>query len=193
MKYAKWIVAVFILIASSSVLILSLKDQDNSKTVVSLQQVENALIPDPKQIQASKGDLPLEPTRPGNQNHFHASLRFSSDGGIIYPPRFVGRAVSGNLAIHTHDQSGVIHFHQPLDFREFHLSDIWRAWGLKVNQSSFAGLKPFCIYINGKPISGDPKIKNFDDIQVDFQKCKDQSDLEKFNWNAQNVYLEGAK
>jgi hypothetical protein len=147
--------------------------------------VERLITPNPLTIAKTGVALPPEPDRAGVQRHIHLAVRFVTDGVTVYPPREVGLAQGrGFLAIHTHDRSGVVHVHQPTFDDDLRLSSVWAAWGLRVSAGSFAGASPACIYVDGKPVEGDPALRDLMDVQVSFARCTASAPLPAFDFNS---------
>jgi hypothetical protein len=155
------------------------REEETPPPRVSLQAVQETMVPNPGW---EGGDLPLEPEREGTQIHRHIAVRVVTDDIPVLPPRDIGNTVRGFLAIHTHDQSGVIHVHQPKDEPGFKLSDVWTAWGLPVDAQRFGDIQSqVCIYQNGKIVSQDVEVKNKDDFQIVLSECS-RPPLPPFDW-----------
>ncbi len=112
---------------------------------------------------------------PGKERfHVHQLLHIYADGILVPVAANVGIDESQHVetALHTHDQSGVIHMEADRPFRAT-LGDFFKVWGLAFGPDHIGGLKAsgdkaLQVFVNGRPIT-DPAAHVFaknDDIVI---------------------------
>lgn len=100
--------------------------------------------------------------REGNVEHIHTHLDVLVDGAPVTVPANIGidmrrRAIS---ALHTHDESGVIHIESPVR-RQFSLGEFFSEWLVSLSADNVGGLragdgKVVRVFVNGTQRSGNP-------------------------------------
>jgi hypothetical protein len=103
---------------------------------------------------------PLNLPVPGKETfHIHQLLHIYNDGLLVPVAKDIGIDESQNveLALHTHDASGVIHMEADKPFRAT-LGDLLTVWGLGFGPDHIGALeanddKPFTVYVNGRAVT----------------------------------------
>jgi hypothetical protein len=108
--------------------------------------------------------------------HLHALLRIYQDGLLVPLPENLGIDVKRKLvsAIHTHDQTGVLHFEADKPFPHT-LGDVFNVWGITLGPGQLGSLRngdgrTLRVYVNGERVT-DPathEIRRDDVIVVRF-------------------------
>jgi hypothetical protein len=98
----------------------------------------------------------------GLAEHIHQHVDVYVDGKKVTVPANIGIDVAqGQLShIHTHDARGVFHVEAPSQ-RDFTLGEAFGVWGVRLTGDclgSFctSGSKHVKVFVNGKPVTGDP-------------------------------------
>ena len=97
---------------------------------------------------------------PGKEKfHVHQLLHIYADGILVPVAANIGIDESQHVetALHTHDQSGVIHMEADKPFRAT-LGDFFKIWGLAFGPDHIGAVKatkdkPLQVFVNGKPIT----------------------------------------
>lgn len=91
--------------------------------------------------------------------HTHELLHIYNDGLLVPVAKNIGVDESQDveLALHTHDSSGVIHMEADKPFRAT-LGDLFTVWGVGLGPDHIGGLKatadkPLTVYVNGKIVT----------------------------------------
>ncbi len=103
---------------------------------------------------------PLHLPAPGKETfHIHQLLHIYDDGLLVPVAKDIGVDDSQDveLALHTHDASGVIHMEADKPFRAT-LGDLFTVWGLGFGPDHIGGLeatddKPLTVYVNGGAVT----------------------------------------
>ena len=137
---------------------------------------------------AAAAGVPASPQPSDTEVHTHAAVRIlAQDGAMYQPPLGLGISDRGaQLSIHTHDQTGVAHMHQPAGSPPFTLGQLMAVWGVAINDGALAG-HPARLWVNGKqmPLTAKVALNDRDDLVI----ALDQPDLRKdplpaFDWDA---------
>lgn len=121
---------------------------------------------------ALKAGVPYESRK--TKSHIHAAFRVSGAGTLWLAPEEMGLTETGReLAIHTHDATGVVHLHRPAGVKPFTVSQVLDVWGISGLQSR--------ILINGRPGSPEYVLKDRDDVVL---MVEGGPRLERFDWKA---------
>lgn len=108
------------------------------------------------------------------QSHIHTAFRVSGAGTLWLAPEDLGLTETGReLAIHTHDATGVVHLHRPAGVKPFTVSQVLEVWGISGLQAR--------ILVNGRPGSPEYVLKDRDDVVL---MVEGGPRLERFNWKA---------
>lgn len=98
----------------------------------------------------------------GTVEHIHAHLDVRVDGQPVPVPANIGLDVRrGTMsALHTHDDSGVIHIESPVR-RAFSVGELFTEWQVSLGADHIGGLrvgagKQLRVIVNGVPRSGNP-------------------------------------
>lgn len=115
-------------------------------------------------------------TMEGTANHFHAHVDVIVDGKPVQVPADIGIDQStGQMSeLHTHDASGIVHVESPAKDKRYILGQMFRAWGVRLDQNDIGGLRldgdnQLRTYVNGKRVSGNPaaiELKNRQETAV---------------------------
>ncbi len=97
---------------------------------------------------------------PGTEKfHVHQLLHIYDDGILVPIAANIGIDESQHVetALHTHDQTGVIHMEADKPFSAT-LGDLFDVWGVALGPDRVGGLhatkdEPLRVYVNGKPVS----------------------------------------
>lgn len=118
-------------------------------------------------------------TQEGSALDLHVQLSVEVDGDKVKVPSSIGlngeeatggRMVSGFVsAIHTHDDSGLVHVHSP-EVRPYTLGQLFDVWGVTLTQDRIGGYcagggRRLNVESNGKEITGDPREVPLEDGQ----------------------------
>lgn len=119
----------------------------------------------------------------GHENlkvHYHAHLGIWDQGKNVPVPPGIGFLVkNGNAvgisALHTHDDTGVIHVESDKDV-PFTLGQVFTEWGVRLTQDCVGGLcadssHALKFFVNGTPYTGDPAkivLKSHQEIAVQY-------------------------
>lgn len=103
---------------------------------------------------------PLHLPRPGSEKfHVHQLLHIYDDGLLVAVAKDIGidPAQHVETALHTHDETGVIHMEADKPFRAT-LGDLFTVWGVALGPDRVGGLKAgdgkdLHVYVNGRPVS----------------------------------------
>jgi hypothetical protein len=101
-----------------------------------------------------------ELTAEGVKIHIHQHLDIFVNGKKESVPAQIGIYDGQFLTeLHTHDTTGVMHVESD-KVRDFSLGEFFGVWGLRLTNSCIGGYcrpkKPWKLYVNGAPYSGDP-------------------------------------
>lgn len=130
-------------------------------------------------VRAAKASVPVEPKK--DQSHIHVAVRIAGVGTLWLAPENLGLTERGQeLAIHTHDATGVVHLHRPRGVRPFTLSQVMAVWGVPLTGRAIAGF-PARILVNGRQQGPSYQLKDRDDVIIEIE---DPSRLPKFDWDA---------
>lgn len=118
----------------------------------------------PSDVPAAIEAADLTPlTGEGTADHYHAHLDIIVDGKTVPVPAGVGIDEKGQRisALHTHDQSGVIHIESPTKGTPYYLGQLFREWDVALSQTQLGDLhadatNQLTVYIDGKRVSGNP-------------------------------------
>jgi len=101
----------------------------------------------------------------GTRYHYHAHLDVIVNSQPVTVPMYVGfdivnRAAVGLSALHTHDNSGIIHIETQTN-SPFVLGQFFTEWGVRLARGELGGLvdgggNSLRTYVNGHLFSGDP-------------------------------------
>ncbi|HYY26222.1 MAG TPA: hypothetical protein VE689_12050 [Candidatus Udaeobacter sp.] len=99
----------------------------------------------------------------GNALHIHQHLDLILSGTQVSVPADIGINYAARFIspIHTHDETGVIHVESD-EVRDFTLGEFFDVWGVRFTKDCIGG---YCskgtntlkVFVNGKPVSGDPR------------------------------------
>ncbi len=99
----------------------------------------------------------------GNALHIHQHLDILVNGKPVTVPAGIGiNQVARFISpLHTHDVSGVIHVESDV-VRDFTLGQFFDVWGVRFSKNCLGaycakGADTLRVFINGKPVSGDPR------------------------------------
>jgi len=99
----------------------------------------------------------------GNALHIHQHLDILLNGKPVTVPAGIGiNSVARFISpLHTHDVSGVIHVESDVK-RDFTLGQFFDVWGVRFSKSCVGaycakGTDTLRVFVNGKPVSGDPR------------------------------------
>ena len=110
--------------------------------------------------------------------HIHPFLTIITEGKRLEIPGGIGLKANGNLPIHTHDSSGILHIEstQKLPFR---LRDFFTIWGQPFSKNNMLGFKvdkthKLTMMVNAKPSMafGSLLLKDFQDIVIRYVAVK---------------------
>jgi hypothetical protein len=94
--------------------------------------------------------------------HYHAHLDVFVNGTRVPVPaglgisvNAAGTAIDGIAALHTHDESGLIHIEAP-QADDFTLGQVFTEWGVSFTDSHAGAYSPVKVYVNGKAYASDP-------------------------------------
>lgn len=118
---------------------------------------------DDKTLQLRLRAIGLDPlTAEGQAVHIHQHLDLYVDGQPQKVPAQIGIASSGSFIsdLHTHDDSGIMHV-EAEQVRSFSLGQFFAVWGLRLDGKCIGSLcesggKQLRVWVNGKPVPGDP-------------------------------------
>jgi len=136
---------------------------------------------------AAAAGVPASPRPTDTEMHTHVAVRIlAQDGGLYQPPLGLGISDRGvQLSIHTHDQTGVAHMHQPAGSKPFTVGQLMAVWGVPVSDGALAG-HPARLWVNGKqtPLTAVMALNDRDDLVI----ALDQPDLREdplpaFDWD----------
>lgn len=96
--------------------------------------------------------------------HIHVHLDVFVDGRRVEVPMNIGiNEAQGFLtSLHTHDATGIVHIESPI-VRTFTLGQVFDVWGVRFTSDCVGGYcsggdKLVRVYVDGKPVSGDPRL-----------------------------------
>jgi hypothetical protein len=102
-------------------------------------------------------------TAEGNKLHIHQHLDLIINGAPVIVPadigiNYIARFIS---PLHTHDETGIIHVESD-EVRDFTLGEFFDVWGVRFTKDCVGG---YCakgenalrVFVNGKPVAGDPR------------------------------------
>ena len=99
----------------------------------------------------------------GVTQHIHAHLDIVVDGATVSVPEHLGIDVRRGLyaELHTHADSGVLHIESADRHARFGLGQLFTEWGVRLDAHhlgalSAGGGRQLYVFVNGKPVSGDP-------------------------------------
>jgi hypothetical protein len=110
-------------------------------------------------------------TQEGTALDLHVQLSIEIDGADVEVPTSIGldgeevaggRMVTGFVsAIHTHDDSGLVHVHSP-DERRYTLGQLFAVWGVALTEDRIGGYcvgggRTLTVEAGGDEVSGDPR------------------------------------
>lgn len=110
-------------------------------------------------------------TQEGSATDWHILLSVVIDGTKVTVPASIGlngeevaggRMVSGFVsALHTHDNTGVVHIHSP-DVRRYTLGQLFDIWGVTLTAERIGGYctgagRTISVTANGEAFAGDPR------------------------------------
>lgn len=104
----------------------------------------------------------------GSAEHYHAHLDVIADGKVITVPADIGFSFGANgqpngiSALHTHDDSGIIHVEAPTAGQTYTLGQVLTEWGVLDGTSSTPGsahsnAAEWTVYVNGSKQAGNPR------------------------------------
>jgi hypothetical protein len=109
----------------------------------------------------------------------HVQLSVEIDSEAVEIPSSIGlngKEVAGGRmetgfvsAIHTHDDSGLVHVHSP-DVRRYTLGQLFDVWGVTLTKERIGGYcvgegRTLTVEANGKRVDGDPRELELEDQQ----------------------------
>jgi hypothetical protein len=99
----------------------------------------------------------------GTVEHYHAHLDIFVNGSKVPVPADIGidEAAQKISALHTHDESGVLHIESPTKGEAYYLGQLFREWNVALTADQVGSLHTdsahtLTAYINGKKVSGNP-------------------------------------
>jgi hypothetical protein len=111
----------------------------------------------------------------GTTEHLHVHLDVLVNGRAVPVPAGIGIDVTNRRisALHTHDDSGVIHIESPVK-RDCSLGEFFSEWQVSLSQNNIGGLRArdgqtLRVFVNGALRQGNPAAINFaphDEIAV---------------------------
>jgi hypothetical protein len=118
-------------------------------------------------------DLNIPP--PGNETyHIHARLSVFVDGKQVPVPANIGLGGGSPSALHTHDDSGIIHIESDAAFPA-KISDFLAVWGVKFSNTQLGGYKnegskTVQVFVNGQPVQNPQtyELKPHDSVVVGY-------------------------
>ncbi len=118
---------------------------------------------DDAKLQQRLRAIGLDPlTAEGQVVHIHQHLDLYADGTKVTVPAQIGIASSGSFIsdLHTHDATGIMHVESPTA-TSFSLGQFFAVWGVRLDARCIGGLcasgdKRLKVWVNGKPVGGDP-------------------------------------
>jgi hypothetical protein len=125
--------------------------------------------------------------------HVHAHLTIIKDGVQLAMPNAIGRPSAGcNYALHTHDNSGVIHVESP-GVQTFTLGQLFDIWGRDLSNAQVAEFASptIAVFINDKndpagprQYSGDIRLVEFGDLrEITIQIGSALTELPTYDWS----------
>lgn len=105
----------------------------------------------------------LDPlTAEGQAVHIHQHLDIYVDGKKVTVPTQIGIASDGSFLsdLHSHDATGIVHVEAPT-VSSFSLGQWFAVWGVRLDAECLGSLckgggKSLRVWVNGKPVTGDP-------------------------------------
>lgn len=135
---------------------------------------------------ARRARVPVAPPEDAPERHSHVALRAVSAGTLLLVPSTVGLTEKGEvLAIHTHDNTSVMHLHRPPGTQSFTLGQLLAVWGVPVEGEQIAG-RPAQAWIDGRPAKlGDRRaLRDKADVIVEVAGPeRDRPPLERFDFS----------
>lgn len=107
----------------------------------------------------------------GQALHIHQHLDLYIEGKKADVPPNIGVAADQSFIshLHTHDNSGIMHVESPT-IEDFTLGQFFAIWGVDLNANCIgtycsSGDKKLKVFVNGKPLSSDPRGLKLDEHQ----------------------------
>jgi hypothetical protein len=107
-----------------------------------------------------------EITLPGFGNplalHEHSHVDIFVNGSPVSVPADIGFGPNAQTALHTHDDTGVVHLESNQADATFTLGEFFDVWGLRLTRSCIggycdAGDRTLRVFVDGEPYEGDPR------------------------------------
>ena len=107
--------------------------------------------------------------------HIHSFLTINVNGQDVAIPKGIGLGPGGNLPIHTHDSSGILHV-ESTQAQPFRLRDFFTIWGQPFDKKHILGFTAdkthkVAMSVNGRPSQafGSVLLKDLEDIVIRYQ------------------------
>lgn len=107
--------------------------------------------------------------------HYHPEIFISDHGKAVEIPANIGISPTCMRALHTHDNTGVIHIETPVH-HDFTVGDFFSNWGKSFSKDQLMGLKngdggTITMTVNGQPNTEFEKyvMKDHDKIELRFE------------------------
>jgi hypothetical protein len=102
--------------------------------------------------------------------HHHAHLDLFVNGSRVTVPADIGFSTNAAAALHTHDQSGVVHMESSQANARFTLGEFFDVWGLRLSSTCVGGYcdqgaRTIRTFVDGKPYAGNPRAIELHDQQ----------------------------
>jgi hypothetical protein len=124
--------------------------------------------------------------------HEHSHLDIYVNGTKATVPADIGFGPVVQAALHTHDETGVVHLESNQADATFTLGEFFDVWGLKLSPTCIGGYcetgdKTLHVFVDGKPYRGDPRTLRLEDqeeIVIAYgTKAEVPSPLPTFDWS----------
>jgi hypothetical protein len=94
--------------------------------------------------------------------HEHSHLDIVVNGSTVPVPADIGFGPIVRAALHTHDQTGVVHLESNQADATFTLGEFFDVWGLRLTPTCIGGYcasgdKSLRLFVDGEPYEGDPR------------------------------------
>jgi hypothetical protein len=138
------------------------------------------------EVRAEQARVPSSPASEARERHTHLVVRIIAGGALYLPPLGLGITDRGRqLAIHTHDRTGVVHIHQAQGTAMFTFSQLAGVWGVSFETGRLAG-QPARAWMNGRLVglTADLQLIDRGDLVIELRgPPRAKPPLAAFDWD----------
>lgn len=151
---------------------------DRNRRTASTPAVESL---EGRELLSAKGNVPRSflltpiPETATLAEHIHPLLTIKVNGQAVAIPEGIGIGPDGDLPIHTHDTTGIIHV-ESTQMQPFRLRDFFTVWGQPFSKTNILGNKAdrthkITMTVDGRPSTafGSLLLQNLQDIVINYK------------------------